>query len=342
MGGERKEAYLLACTWLCQSGFEAPVECDAMPCESALPDDDVYLFCQCQCQTPYEKQRRHNYLKRLIRCVRFQHMTPDFLENVVRCCPLLAKTRLLPYVYTSCGLAYAQPTLTQTLDDILQGGPEKEQKKNEEEIEEKEDTEQAFKLRPLLPDRKRGVGWRGWARTFEINFTLNELLQLTGGGKGKFLHTHLGAVNGYPVALVVRHEVLTDTVGVYIDVDMPGEGRGMRRSVAFRLRVRLGPVEKPREDHLLDDVGYCGWSDFFGVSWGEVVRKGSAYFPTGGDSFCMLGEVGVEALTLREEEWGEQSIASLGGKKGSGRVGRVKRKRVKRLRDDDDGDDNDD
>ena len=59
--------------------------------------------------------------------------------------------------------------------------------------------------------------------------------------------------------------------------------------MAVRLRVRLGPEEKPWEDHLLDDVDYCGWSGFFGAPWGDVVRKESVYFINGSDSFCVVG-----------------------------------------------------
>ena len=150
------------------------------------------------------------------------------------------------------------------------------------------------------------------------------------------MRTHLGAINGHPVAMVVRHDVLADTVGVYIDADMPGEGRGTRRSVASHLRVRLGPEEKRWEDHRLDAVGNCGWYDFFGTSWGDVVRSENVYFLDGSDSFCLLGEVGVEALTSREEGRGGQPSASLGGEKRNRRVRRVRGKRVKRLRDDDD------
>ena len=68
--------------------------------------------------------------------------------------------------------------------------------------------------------------------------------------------------------------------------------------MAFRLRVRLGPEEKPWEDHLLDDVGYCGWSDFFGASWGDVVWKESVYFLYGSDSFCVVGMAGTCWLCL--------------------------------------------
>lgn len=175
-------------------------------------------------------------------------------------------------------------------DNIVQDVPEEGQRKEE-------DTEHVFELRPLLPDRRRGHNGRGWARTFPAKFSFDDLLPL---GGGRSCHARLDVVNGYPATMVVRDEALTDTVGVYVDVEMSGEGKGMRRSVAFRLRVRLGQKEKPWEDHFWDDVGYYGWSDFIGASWEEVVRKGSAYFSNGGDSCCLLGEVG-EALTSQEE-----------------------------------------
>jgi hypothetical protein len=200
-------------------------------------------------------EQRMSAFKRLVKHIRFNRLSTDFLANCVSYCPLATTSSLLPFMMRS-GLVLRNVDMKMALSGAQPPAGE--------------------------PSRRRGkLEW-----VLESHLPSADLLLLD---KGESLIRHLGLAGGYPVALYVKREREGDTLGVYVRVYMPvwevegaedvidGVGRGM----GFECCVRLSDRSFSFTHYFKGDSAGFGWMNFFLKPWGEVVHVESALFNSG-------------------------------------------------------------
>lgn len=218
-------------------------------------ENEAYYFLSAwiyqSCSLP---EQRVSASKRLVKHIRFNCLSTDFLANCVSYCPLVTTSGLLPFMMRS-GLVLRNVDVKTALSGFDKHG---------------EPTR-----------RRRKLEW-----VLESHLPSADLLQLD---KGYSLFRHLGLAGGYPVALYVRHVRCAACEGVYIQVYMPvweAEGvedviGGVDRGMGFECRIRLGDRSFSLKYYFKSDSVGFGWGDFWGKTWGEVVHEGSALFASG-------------------------------------------------------------
>jgi hypothetical protein len=186
--------------------------------------------------------------------LRYHHMTPDFLANVVCRCPFINSSGLLPLVLQSA-LVHREvsPTLLEA-QGVARGG------------------------------RNRGVPPSEARWELKASFTLEELTALP--PEQMHVDKGCGVVAGYSAALGVRYESATNSVGAYLHLCLPKSPQSLEGGAAAGVGLKVGMELAP--DVTIDLVHFfknssrkCGSPDAFNKSWGEVVREDSLHFPGG-------------------------------------------------------------
>lgn len=176
--------------------------------------------------------------RHLIKFVRLQHLSLEYIANVVTPCPLANESGLLSFILRSS-------LVTRDADPAVLA-------------------EECARLAP----RNRGRGSLVWE--CESMFHVADLLTLD---KGEYLYKCMGLVDGYPLRFAVAHDSIVgekhDSLGMYVFVVMPPwaahvweGGVGRRTSLAYTLRV---PNTEKEEYYLRLPYGERGrgLSDIF-------------------------------------------------------------------------------
>lgn len=199
-------------------------------------------------------EQRMSAFKRLVKHIRFNRLSTDFLANCVSYCPLATTSGILPFMMRS-GLVLRNVDIKTTLSGFDQHGE---------------------------PSRRRGkLEW-----VLKSHFPSAHLLLLD---KGHCLFRDLGLAGGYRVGLLVMREREADTLGVYVQVFMPDwevEGvedviDGVDRGMGFECCVRLNDRSLSLKYYFKGDSVGFGWNNFWSKPWTEVVHVESALFTSG-------------------------------------------------------------
>ena len=207
--------------------------------------------------------------RRLVKFVRLQHLSLEYIANVVNLCPLVSLSGLLPSILqSSLATRDADPELLAEED-----------------------------IAPL--DRGRGgLEWKGTG-----TFSLTDLLPLM---TGKSLYKCIGLVDGYPLRISVAHYSgeTYGSAGIFVYMVMPtwtAETRDGRasRCTSFEYNLRVGPIARADFVRLREGEIGRGYPDFFERSLDDVVHEESAYLVDG----QLTIEVGMRAR--RKEDRGK-------------------------------------
>ena len=198
--------------------------------------------------------KRLPFFRRRIKFVRLQHLSLEYIANVVTPCPLVNQSGLLLFILRSS-------LVTRDADP-----------------------EQLTKEGVHSAPRNRGHGNLVW--DCESTFYVADHLTLD---KEEYLYKCMGLVDGYPLRFTVAHESRDGkepSLGMYVFVIMPPwtthiweGGVGRCTSLAYTLRV----TNREREEYLRLRYGEkgLGFSDVFGKSWDNMFHETSSYFPDG-------------------------------------------------------------
>lgn len=204
--------------------------------------------------------------------LRYQHMTADFLANVVSQCPLMQASGLLPSVmHAALAQREALPSLL-VEKKVVRGRP------------------------------SRGVSFAAASWELEATFTLEKVAMLQpGGGVFKWC----GLVAGYPAGIMGKRERAEngqDTLGMFLLIhfsppekgvsDAPAAGVGLQTTWTFPTDIHNCL------DHFFESDSW-GWDNPFGKPWAEAVQEGSPHFPDGKMEVKVTGQAGAEEITRR-------------------------------------------
>lgn len=229
------EAYFLLCAWIYQCPHqEAGEGKKGGGSEDDDDDDDDPMV------AAFEKLAVH---------IRFQHLTTDFLANVVANCPLATSSDLLPWIMR-CSLQ------TRNTLPIMA---------------------RASNISLGRFDRAVGVSeWSVWTC-----FGLEDLLPVKEGGH---VAKYICVAAGYPIALKISRGGLKDTLGIHFYVaglnHEGAEEKGCPKQHAF-LKVRIQkfpPCQQVSCMYQPFTGKWQGWVDFFEKPWKEIVHRESPFF----------------------------------------------------------------
>lgn len=223
------EVYTLLGSWVHQSQFGAAY-------------DGIHSVSVTGCLPLFE---------RLVKFVRFQHLSLEFIGNVVTACPLANQAGLLPSILRSSLVTReTEPRLV-----AKNGGTGSV---------------------PL----DRGRGGTGW--TYTSTLKLTDLLPLA---KSENLYMSFGLVDDYPLVIKSKREAGKQeetSFGFSFNIIMPvwkaKEWEGcLSRSASFEYRLRVEIVEKGWYEHLFDGKFGRGYRNLFEKTWEETTRRAPTF-----------------------------------------------------------------
>jgi len=237
------EAYYLLCVWI----YQCP----------HLKESDGKGGGGSQADGSEEEDSKVAAFTKLAVHIRFQHITTDFLANIVANCPPAVASNLLPWIMR-CSL------LARNTDPDL-----------------------ARASNISLGRFNRGVGgyeWNVWTC-----FGLEELLPLK---PGKEIVKYICIARGYPIALEISRGGPKDTLGIYFYVaGLRHEGANEkgcpRQHAIFNISIQKFPSAQVFHLHKAFTGNWEGTSDFFGKPWKEFVHQESS-------SFCEKGRLAFQ------------------------------------------------
>lgn len=175
--------------------------------------------------------------------IRFQHITTDFLADVVANCPLATCSDLLPWVMRCSLLARnTDPDLTRAFNISLE----------------------------RFNRGQGGYEWNVWTC-----FGLEELMPLKQGGE---IIKYICIARGYPVALNISRGGPKDTLGIHFYVaglyQKDANEKGIPRQYAIlNISIQKFPSAQAFHLHKAFTGKWEGTADFFGKSWKEMVHQ---------------------------------------------------------------------
>jgi hypothetical protein len=235
-----------------------------------LENETYYLLVSWLQRSPHAKDKKKamDLFKDLAPVLRYHHMTPDFLGNIVSQSGWMKESGLLPSVLRSAlGQRNASALLLVT-EGVTRGKGD------------------------------RGLPTLEASWEIQTSFTLEEVTALQ---SNKSIRKWCGLVAGYPAALGVMWDKDKDTLGAFLRVSMPAvdvvEG-GPAAGVGLKFDLTLSPaVKKSQFTHFFTRTESCSYPNVFEKPWAEVVCEGSPHFPGG-----KLEIKATVQLALEEEE----------------------------------------
>jgi hypothetical protein len=231
--------------------FEALLKSESLQLQSE--NEPYSLLVAWLQQSPHmtDSARRAAIFKELAPLLRYHHMTPDFLANIVSQCPLMNDPGLLRSVMHA---AFVQ---RDALPSLLKGKGVAEGSSN------------------------RGVAFSAARWEVKASFTLEEVAALQADEN---VIKWCGLVAGYEAGLSVQRWKDGDTLGAFLRISIPTPENALEGApaagVGLKFELTLSPDVKREFSHYFTGLGF-GYRDFFDKPWAESVREGSPHFPGG-------------------------------------------------------------